>query len=142
MQHFGGMISFTLHSDDKKDAFKVLEKFKIFALAESLGGVESLCGHPATMTHAGISKQDRAKIGLKDSLIRLSIGLEDVEDLINDIHQALDILSLRPDKLPHIKLLALLGLLELPDGADVLLNLRDDHIPGPLGVMFHGERLL
>ena len=89
MNDFGGMISFTLKSDKMSDAIKFLEKVKIFCLAESLGGVESLCGHPATMTHASIPKAEREKAGLKDSLIRLSIGIEDVEDLIEDLKQAI-----------------------------------------------------
>ena len=90
MKDFGGMISFTLKSDSKESAFKVLEKFKLFSLAESLGGVESLCGHPASMTHASIPSEERIKLGLKDSLIRLSVGIEDVDDLIDDLKQALE----------------------------------------------------
>lgn len=89
MRDFGGMLSFTLKTDSIKDAVKFLEKVQIFSLAESLGGVESLCGHPASMTHASIPKKEREKAGLKDSLIRLSIGVEDVEDLIADLKQAL-----------------------------------------------------
>ncbi len=89
MMDFGGMISFTLKEDTMEAAFRILEKFRIFSLAESLGGVESLCGHPASMTHASIPREDREKIGLKDSLIRFSVGIEDVEDLIADIDQAL-----------------------------------------------------
>jgi cystathionine beta-lyase len=89
MRDFGGMISFTLKSDDEQSAFRVLEKFKLFSLAESLGGVESLCGHPASMTHASIPGEERMKLGLKDSLIRLSIGIEDIDDLIADLEQAL-----------------------------------------------------
>ena len=89
MNDFGGMLSFTLKSDNMKDAIKVLEKLKLFVLAESLGGVESLCGHPASMTHASIPKAEREKAGLKDSLIRLSIGIEDAEDLIEDLNQAI-----------------------------------------------------
>jgi len=89
MRNFGGMISFTMHSDSMEEAFKVLENFKVFSLAESLGGVESLCGHPASMTHAAIPRKERLKTGLKDSLIRLSVGIEDVEDLIEDLEQAL-----------------------------------------------------
>lgn len=89
MRDFGGMISFTLKGDKKEDAFKVLEKFKYFTLAESLGGVESLSGHPASMTHASIPKEERDKAGLKDSLIRLSVGIEDAEDLIEDLKQAI-----------------------------------------------------
>lgn len=90
MRDFGGMISFTLKGDAVEDAVAVLEKFKLFSLAESLGGVESLSGHPATMTHASIPKEEREKVGLKDSLIRLSVGIEDAEDLIEDLKQALD----------------------------------------------------
>lgn len=90
MRDFGGMVSFTLKNNQLADAIKVLESFKVFVLAESLGGVESLCGHPATMTHASIPKEEREKVGLSDSLIRLSVGIEDAEDLKNDIAQALD----------------------------------------------------
>ncbi len=87
MDDYGGMLSFKLKSNDIKDTFKVLEKLKIFTLAESLGGVESLSGHPASMTHASIPKAEREKSGLSDSLIRLSIGIEDSEDLIQDLIQ-------------------------------------------------------
>jgi len=90
MKDFGGMLSFTLKGDNKAEAFKVMEKFKFFSLAESLGGVESLANHPATMTHASVPKEERQKIGLLDSLIRLSVGVEDAEDLINDLKTALD----------------------------------------------------
>jgi cystathionine gamma-lyase len=89
MRGFGGMISFSLKEDTQEAAFAVLEKFKYFSLAESLGGVESLCGHPASMTHAAIPKEERKKVGLSDSLIRLSVGVEDAEDLIADLEQAL-----------------------------------------------------
>jgi len=89
MRDFGGMISFSLKGNRIEDAKKVMENFKIFALAESLGGVESLCGHPASMTHASIPKADREKVGLVDSLIRLSVGVEDAEDLKNDLANAL-----------------------------------------------------
>ena len=89
MRDFGGMISFTLKTDTKEDAVQVLEKLKYFTLAESLGGVESLSGHPASMTHASIPASEREKAGLKDSLIRLSTGLEDIEDLIEDLRQAI-----------------------------------------------------
>ncbi len=89
MRGFGGMMSFTLKDDSVESAIKVLENFKLFSLAESLGGVESLCGHPATMTHASIPKAEREKAGLRDSLIRLSVGIEDAEDLIADLAQAL-----------------------------------------------------
>ncbi len=89
MRHFGAMVSFDLHKDTLEEATKVLSNTKIFLLAESLGGVESLIGHPATMTHASIPREERLKVGLTDSLIRLSIGIEDVEDLIEDLEQAL-----------------------------------------------------
>ncbi|SFT66303.1 cystathionine beta-lyase [Lishizhenia tianjinensis] len=89
MRGFGGMISFSLKGNKLEDAHAVLAKMKVFALAESLGGVESLCGHPATMTHAAIPKVEREKAGIVDSLIRLSVGIEDAEDLIADIEQAL-----------------------------------------------------
>ena len=90
MRDFGGMISFTLKSNNIEDAHTLIKKVAVFALAESLGGVESLIGHPATMTHASIPKEAREKIGIVDSLIRLSVGVEDVEDLIADLEQALD----------------------------------------------------
>jgi len=89
MRDFGGMISFTLHGNRLEDAKKVMENFKLFSLAESLGGVESLCGHPASMTHASIPREEREKVGLVDSLIRLSVGVEDAEDLKNDLAQAM-----------------------------------------------------
>jgi cystathionine gamma-lyase len=89
MRDFGGMISFTLVGNKEADARKVMESFHLFALAESLGGVESLCGHPASMTHASIPKEEREKAGLVDSLIRLSVGVEDAEDLKNDLANAL-----------------------------------------------------
>ncbi|MEN9445918.1 MAG: hypothetical protein RL728_430 [Bacteroidota bacterium] len=89
MRGFGGMISFSLKGNKLEDAHKIVKKVKIFALAESLGGVESLVGHPATMTHASIPKAAREKIGIVDSLIRLSVGIEDAEDLIADLEQAL-----------------------------------------------------
>ena len=90
MDDYGGMVSFKLKGDNIKDAYKILERLKIFTLAESLGGVESLCGHPASMTHASIPKDEREKSGLSDSLIRLSVGIEDSEDLINDLEQAIN----------------------------------------------------
>ena len=89
MNDFGGMLSFGLKEDTKEAAFEVLSRFKLFLLAESLGGVESLAGHPATMTHAAIPKEKRIKAGVSESLIRLSVGIEDVEDLIEDIDNAL-----------------------------------------------------
>ncbi len=90
MRGFGGMISFTLKGDDMADATRVLSSTKLFSLAESLGGVESLLGHPASMTHASIPREERLKNGLADTLIRLSVGLEDAEDLIDDLQQALN----------------------------------------------------
>jgi cystathionine beta-lyase len=95
MRDFGGMISFVLQGDQQQDAIGVLERFKYFSLAESLGGVESLCGHPASMTHASIPREERIKGGLSDSLIRLSVGVEDVEDLIADLEQALSLVVSR-----------------------------------------------
>ncbi|WP_242926832.1 cystathionine gamma-synthase [Pontibacter vulgaris] len=89
MNDFGGMISFVLKGDKIEDATRTLERFHYFALAESLGGVESLCGHPASMTHASIPREERMKAGLSDSLIRLSVGVEDAEDLISDLEQAI-----------------------------------------------------
>ena len=89
MRDFGGMISFTLKGNNIEDAHTIVKKVALFALAESLGGVESLIGHPASMTHASIPKEEREKTGIVDSLIRLSVGVEDVEDLIADLEQAL-----------------------------------------------------
>lgn len=89
MRGFGGMISFTLKGDNMADATRVLSSTRLFSLAESLGGVESLLGHPASMTHASIPREDRLRNGLADTLIRLSVGLEDAEDLIEDLDQAL-----------------------------------------------------
>jgi cystathionine beta-lyase/cystathionine gamma-synthase len=89
MRGFGGMMSFTLKDDSVDEAKRVLSSTKLFALAESLGGVESLINHPATMTHASIPREERLKNGLTDSLIRLSVGIEDVEDLIDDLNQAI-----------------------------------------------------
>ena len=88
MRGFGGMISFTLKGDRIEDAMHFLSNTKLFALAESLGGVESLIGHPASMTHASIPKEEREKNGLSDTLIRLSVGIEDADDLIEDLKQA------------------------------------------------------
>jgi cystathionine beta-lyase len=90
MDDYGGMLSFKVKGDNTKDAVRILERLKIFTLAESLGGVESLCGHPASMTHASIPKEEREKSGLSDSLIRLSVGIEDSEDLIQDLSQAIN----------------------------------------------------
>ncbi len=89
MSGFGGMISFTTAEGTLESAVHFVEKLKIFTLAESLGGVESLAGHPASMTHASIPKEERAKTGIVDALIRLSVGIEDEEDLLNDLKQAL-----------------------------------------------------
>jgi cystathionine beta-lyase len=89
MTGFGGMISFVTNGNDYDNAIKIVENLKIFTLAESLGGVESLAGHPASMTHASIPKAEREKTGVVDSLIRLSVGIEDVEDLIKDLEQAI-----------------------------------------------------
>ncbi len=90
MRGFGAMVSFDLKNDSFDAAEKVLSNTSIFTLAESLGGVESLIGHPASMTHASIPKEDRLRVGLTDSLIRLSIGVEDIEDLIKDLDNALE----------------------------------------------------
>lgn len=86
---FGGMVSFTFESGKKEDAIKFLENLKVFTLAESLGGVESLANHPALMTHASIPEDKRKEIGISDDLVRLSVGIEDAEDLIADLEQAL-----------------------------------------------------
>jgi cystathionine gamma-lyase len=94
MKGFGGMISFELEGGLER-AKKMLAQTKIFSLAESLGGVESLIGHPATMTHASIPREERLKAGLADSLIRLSVGIENVEDLIADLDQAISASSAR-----------------------------------------------
>ena len=90
MRDFGGMMSFTLKEDSVEAATKVLSSTKLFALAESLGGVESLINHPASMTHASIPREERIKNGLGDGLIRLSVGIEDADDLIEDLKQAID----------------------------------------------------
>lgn len=90
MRGYGGMMSFTLKDDSQDAAKKVLSSTKLFALAESLGGVESLIGHPASMTHASIPREERLKNGLTDSLIRLSVGIEDADDLIDDLQQAIN----------------------------------------------------
>ncbi|MBT8210226.1 MAG: cystathionine gamma-synthase [Eudoraea sp.] len=89
MSDFGGMISFVPKSGTYKEAVAIVEKLRVFTLAESLGGVESLAGHPASMTHASIPREEREKSGVVDSLIRLSVGIEDVQDLIADLEQAL-----------------------------------------------------
>ncbi|MBZ9627046.1 cystathionine gamma-synthase [Psychroflexus sp. CAK57W] len=89
MKDFGGMVSFTTKGNSYEEAIKFVEKLKVFTLAESLGGVESLAGHPASMTHASVPKKEREKTGVIDSLIRLSVGIEDEEDLLGDLKQAL-----------------------------------------------------
>jgi cystathionine beta-lyase/cystathionine gamma-synthase len=89
MRGFGGMMSFTLKDDSLEATTKLLSSTKVFALAESLGGIESLINHPASMTHASIPREERIKNGLSDSLIRLSVGIEDADDLIDDLNQAI-----------------------------------------------------
>ena len=89
MRGFGGMMSFTMKEDSVAAANKVLSSTKVFALAESLGGVESLINHPASMTHASIPREERLRNGLGDSLIRISVGIEDADDLIEDLKQAI-----------------------------------------------------
>ena len=89
MDDFGGMVSFVTKGNNYDEAIKIVENLKIFTLAESLGGVESLAGHPASMTHASIPKEERQKTGVVDSLIRLSVGIEDIDDLIEDLKQAI-----------------------------------------------------
>jgi cystathionine beta-lyase len=88
MTDFGGMVSFTLKGDSIEKAKQIVSKTKLFTLAESLGGVESLIGHPSTMTHASIPREERLKSGVKDSLIRLSVGVEDVDDLVKDLENS------------------------------------------------------
>lgn len=89
MKDFGGMISFVTKGNNYDEAINIVENLKVFTLAESLGGVESLAGHPASMTHASIPKEDREKTGVVDALIRLSVGVEDIEDLTSDLEQAI-----------------------------------------------------
>lgn len=89
MKDFGGMVSFVTKGNSYEDAIRIVEELKVFTLAESLGGVESLAGHPASMTHASIPKEEREKTGVVDSLIRLSVGIEDEDDLIADLKQAI-----------------------------------------------------
>lgn len=89
MRDFGGMISIVLKDKTIENTFKVASSFKVFSLAESLGGVESLINHPATMTHGAIPKEEREKVGVVDSLLRLSVGVEDIEDILADLEQAL-----------------------------------------------------
>jgi len=92
MKDFGGMVSFTFKSGKKEDSVKFLESLRVFTLAESLGGVESLANHPAMMTHASIPAEKRAELGITDDLVRLSAGIEDIEDLLQDLEQALNAL--------------------------------------------------
>ncbi len=89
MRGFGGMISITLKGADLQETFRISSSFKVFTLAESLGGVESLINHPATMTHGSIPKEEREKVGVTDNLLRLSVGVEDVDDLLEDLERAL-----------------------------------------------------
>lgn len=90
MKDFGGMVSFLVKSGSKEEAIRICKRLKIFSLAESLGGVESLVNHPAIMTHASVSFEDRQKIGIVDSLIRLSVGIEDIDDILADLEQAIE----------------------------------------------------
>jgi len=90
MKDFGGMISIVLKGSNLEDTFRIASSLKVFSLAESLGGVESLINHPATMTHASIPKEERDRVGVVDNLLRLSVGIEDVEDLLADLKQALN----------------------------------------------------
>lgn len=89
MRGFGGMISIVLKDANLQETFRIASSFKVFTLAESLGGVESLINHPATMTHGSIPKEEREKVGVTDNLLRLSVGIEDIEDLLEDLEQAL-----------------------------------------------------
>ena len=89
MRDFGGMISVTLKDAGLVETFRIVSSFKVFTLAESLGGVESLVNHPVTMTHASIPKADREKAGVVDNLVRFSVGVEDIDDLLEDLEQAL-----------------------------------------------------
>jgi cystathionine gamma-lyase/cystathionine beta-lyase len=89
MRDFGGMISITLKGADLQETYRIASSFKVFSLAESLGGVESLINHPVSMTHGSIPKAERDKVGVTDNLLRLSVGVEDVEDLLDDLKQAL-----------------------------------------------------
>ena len=94
MSGFGGMVTFTFKSGKKEDAIKFLENLKVFTLAESLGGVESLANHPALMTHASIPEDKRKEVGISNDLVRLSVGVEDIEDLLYDLEQAFNLFSL------------------------------------------------
>ena len=102
MKDFGGMISFSLKGNSKEEAFKFASSTKVFALAESLGGVESLISHPASMTHASVPAAEREKAGVLDSLLRLSVGIEDIEDLIDDLKQALEIITHKWQKIDSL----------------------------------------
>lgn len=90
MRDFGGMVSFSFKKDTKESAFQFLEKLQVFTLAESLGGIESLANYSASMTHASVPKEERLKMGITDSLVRLSVGIEAIEDLLEDVQQALE----------------------------------------------------
>ena len=89
MNDFGGMLSMTLKTSSSSEARRVLHSLRVFAFAESLGGVESLAGHPATMSHGALSSEERDRLGVTDNLVRLSVGIEDSEDLLEDLEQAL-----------------------------------------------------
>ncbi len=89
MRGFGGMVSITLKDADLQETYRVASSFKVFSLAESLGGVESLINHPTSMTHGSIPKEEREKVGVTDNLLRLSVGVEDIDDLLADLEQAL-----------------------------------------------------
>src|SRR6185295_9129040 len=89
MKDFGGMISFTLKNGSMEEAFRMASSVKVFSLAESLGGVESLISHPASMTHASVPKEERDRLGITEGLLRLSVGVEDDEDLVEDLKQAI-----------------------------------------------------
>jgi cystathionine beta-lyase len=89
MKDYGGMLSFITKGANYEEAISIVERLKLFTLAESLGGVESLAGHPASMTHASIPKKVREKSGVVDALIRLSVGIEDVRDLISDLEKSI-----------------------------------------------------
>jgi cystathionine gamma-lyase len=89
MRDFGGMVSITIKDADLQETYRIASRFKVFTLAESLGGVESLINHPTSMTHGSIPKEEREKVGVTDNLLRLSVGVEDIEDLLADLEQAL-----------------------------------------------------
>ncbi|MBK5286009.1 MAG: PLP-dependent transferase, partial [Bacteroidia bacterium] len=89
MKDFGGMISFTLKNNSLEEAFRMASSVNVFSLAESLGGVESLISHPASMTHASVPKEERDRLGISDALLRLSVGIEDAGDLVEDLRQAI-----------------------------------------------------